>query len=180
MQSYPIWNKIQACIYKSSKCYGVKNDGLNEILIGTSAKNSHSFVRTRVTHKKHEDGTRTYHFYIDDKLYKKATLKKKDVKPLIELVADNIVNEEINSLREEANEYRIKRRDSIDSLTKKRVEAQNKLINVINPILADYSKKNSISMIIQKKNIIIGKSELEITDDILKILDKTLTTIDLN
>ena len=80
MQSYPIWNKIQACIYKASKCYGVKNDGLNEILIGTSAKNSHSFVRTRVTHKKHDDGTRTYHFYIDDKLYKKATLKKKEIK----------------------------------------------------------------------------------------------------
>ena len=86
----------------------------------------------------------------------------------------------INLLRKEANEYRIKRRDSINSLTKKRVDAQNKLINVIHPILADYSKKNSISMIIQKKNIIIGKSELEITDDILEILDKSLKTIDLN
>ena len=86
-RSYPIWNKIQACIYKASKCYGVKNDGLNEILIGTSARNSHSFVRTRVTHRKHEDGTRTYHFYLDDKLIKKATLKKKETKPLIELVA---------------------------------------------------------------------------------------------
>ena len=114
--SYPIWNKIQACIYKASKCYGVKSygsnevligtsrsnshsfvrtrvthkkhdDGSNEVLIGTSRSNSHSFVRTRVTHKKHEDGSRTYHFYIDDKLYKKATLKKKDNKPLIELVA---------------------------------------------------------------------------------------------
>ena len=86
----------------------------------------------------------------------------------------------INSLRKEANEYRIKRRDLINSLTKKRVDAQNKLIKAINPILADYSKKNSISMIIQKKNIIIGKSELEITNDILKILDKSLKTIDLN
>ena len=86
----------------------------------------------------------------------------------------------INLLRKEANEYRIKRRDLINSLTKKRVDAQNKLIKSINPILADYSKKNSISMIIQKKNIIIGKSELEITDDILEILDKSLKTIDLN
>ena len=33
--------------------------------------------------------------------YKKATLKKKDITPLIELVADNIFNEEINSLKEE-------------------------------------------------------------------------------
>ena len=86
----------------------------------------------------------------------------------------------INSLRKEANEYRIKRRDLINSLTEKRVEAQNKLIKTLNPILADYSKKNSISMIIQKKNIIIGKSELEITNDILEILDKSLKTIDLN
>ena len=86
----------------------------------------------------------------------------------------------INLLRKEANEYRIKRRDLINSLTKKRVDAQNKLINVINPILADYSKKNLISIIIQKKNIIIGKSELEITDDILKILDNSLNTVDLS
>ena len=75
MASYPIWNKITACIYKGSKCYGVRNDGTNEILIGTSKSNSHEFVKTRVTHKKHEDGTRTYHFYLDDKLIKKATLK---------------------------------------------------------------------------------------------------------
>ena len=30
MQSYPIWNKIEACIYKGDKSYGVKNDGQNE------------------------------------------------------------------------------------------------------------------------------------------------------
>ncbi len=84
MASYPIWNKITACIYKGSKCFGVRNDGLNEILIGTSKSNSHEFVKTRVTHKKHEDGTRTYHFYLDDKLIKKATLINEDCK--IELV----------------------------------------------------------------------------------------------
>tara|TARA_R110000782_G_scaffold146331_1_gene239100 strand:+ start:228 stop:485 length:258 start_codon:yes stop_codon:yes gene_type:complete len=84
MASYPIWNKITACIYKGSKCFGVRNDGLNEILIGTSKNNSHEFVKTRVTHKKHDDGTRTYHFYLDDKLIKKATLINQDCK--IELV----------------------------------------------------------------------------------------------
>ena len=74
MASYPIWNKIQACIYKAPKSYGVKSDGTNEILVGTSAKNSHSFINTRVTHRKNEDGTRTYHYYIDCKLYSKGVL----------------------------------------------------------------------------------------------------------
>ena len=113
---------------------------------------------------------------------KEEELKNKET--LIVSQKNVLSNEEfekkINSFRKEANEYRIKRRDLINSLTEKRVEAQNKLIKTLNPILADYSKKNSISMIIQKKNIIIGKSELEITDDILEILDKSLKTIDLN
>ena len=79
MKAYPIWNKIEACIYKSGKSYGVREDGRNQILIGTSSSNSHEFVKTRVTHKKHEDGSRTYHFYIDDQLYKTATLTGKDI-----------------------------------------------------------------------------------------------------
>ena len=31
MRTYPIWNKITACIYNSSKSYGVKDTGENEI-----------------------------------------------------------------------------------------------------------------------------------------------------
>jgi hypothetical protein len=79
MNSYPIWIKIQSCIYNAIKSYGIKDDGCSEVLIGTSASNSHSFVKTRITHKKHEDNTRTYHFYVDDKLIKTATLKDKDI-----------------------------------------------------------------------------------------------------
>ena len=113
---------------------------------------------------------------------KEEELKNKETSIVSQknVLSNEEFEKKINSLRKEANEYRIKRRDLINSLTKKRVEAQNKLIKTLNPILADYSKKNSISMIIQKKNIIIGKSELEITDDILEILDKSLKTIDLN
>tara|TARA_R100001244_G_C5145554_1_gene128732 strand:+ start:679 stop:960 length:282 start_codon:yes stop_codon:yes gene_type:complete len=84
-RSYPIWNKVTACIYKASKCYGIKSDGLNEILIGTSKSNSHSFVSTRVTHQKDDKGTRTYYFFIDGSLYKKATLRKNESQPFIEI-----------------------------------------------------------------------------------------------
>ena len=113
---------------------------------------------------------------------KEEELKKKETSIVSQknVLSNEEFEKKINSLRKEANEYRIKRRDLINSLTKKRVDAQNKLINTINPILAEYSKKNSISIIIQKKNIIIGKSELEITDDILKILDNSLNKVDLN
>ena len=85
MASYPIWNKITACIYKSGKSYGVKRDGLTEILIGTSKSNSHLFGKFRTTHRENEDGTRTFHLYLDDKLIKTAILKGKVID--IKLVA---------------------------------------------------------------------------------------------
>ena len=30
---YPIWNDVQACIYKSSKSYGVRNEGIVNIKV---------------------------------------------------------------------------------------------------------------------------------------------------
>ena len=53
-------------------------------------------------------------------------------------------------------------------------------VDGINPILAEYSTEKSISIIIQKKNIVLGKSDLDITNDILKIVDKKIKTIKLN
>lgn len=86
----------------------------------------------------------------------------------------------IVTLREKANKYRIERRDIIDNLTKKKIQATAKLLDQIRPILAEYSADKSISVIIEKKNIIIGKSELDITQDILSIVDKKISKIKIN
>ena len=76
MRMYPIWNKISACIYKGDKSYGVKVAGYVEVLVGTSAKNSHHFIDHKVTHRLMENGDRIYRFYVDDKLIKESILKK--------------------------------------------------------------------------------------------------------
>jgi len=86
----------------------------------------------------------------------------------------------IVSLREKANKYRIERRNVIDNLTKKKIQATSKLLDQIRPILAEYSAEKSISIIIEKKNIIIGKSELDITKNILSIVDKKISKIKIN
>ena len=40
--------------------------------------------------------------------------------------------------------------------------------------------KNSISLMIDKKNIVIGKTQLDITNDILELLNKKISNISLN
>ena len=86
---------------------------------------------------------------------------------------------QINDLREKAKKYRNTRNKNVNDLTNKRIEATAKILAKLNPILAKYSEKNGISLIIQKKNIIIGKSELDITDEILKIVNSEIKSISL-
>ena len=51
-------------------------------------------------------------------------------------------------------------------------------MNEINKILAEYAAANSISLVIQKKNIIIGKTELDITEQIMKEFNNQVKSID--
>tara|TARA_R100000781_G_scaffold112037_1_gene78951 strand:- start:43 stop:303 length:261 start_codon:yes stop_codon:yes gene_type:complete len=76
MKSYPIWNIVTACIYKGSKSYGVKETGEVEVRVGTSASNSHTFLRHTTTHRLLEDGSREYRFYINGECIKRAVLAK--------------------------------------------------------------------------------------------------------
>ena len=69
---------------------------------------------------------------------------------------------------------------SRNDLSKKRLKATKKILNVLNPILSEYSTKNSISLIIQKKNIIIGKSELDVTNQILDLVNAKIKSVKLN
>ena len=76
MRQYPIWNQVTACIYQSNKSYGVKETGEVEIRVGTSASNSHLFLRHSTTHRILENGDREYRFYIDGVCVRKAVLPK--------------------------------------------------------------------------------------------------------
>ena len=66
---------------------------------------------------------------------------------------------------------------SIDELKKRRIKLINKLSNSVNEILAKYSEEKKISFIMPKKNIVIGRSELDITNDILIIVDDKIKKI---
>ena len=86
----------------------------------------------------------------------------------------------IIDLRDKANKFRKERNDNINNLNNQRLEATSKMITLVRPILSEFSDKNSISLIIDKKNIIIGKTLLDITDDILKIIDEKIGKIPLD
>ena len=54
------------------------------------------------------------------------------------------------------------------------------MVVYLNKILGKYASENSISLVIQKKNIVIGKSEMDITKPILEIFNKEIKDVKVN
>jgi len=86
----------------------------------------------------------------------------------------------IDELRNMIKEYQIIREKKNKQLSLFSQKANKQVLNLISPILNEYSKKNSISIIFQKKNIVTGRSDLDITSDILKQLNDKIKKIDLS
>ena len=108
---------------------------------------------------------------------------KKEESDLIKqknVISNEEFERKLTLLRNKASDYQKKRNKFNDSINKKRLDATSQLVSLIQPILAEYANNNSISIIFQKKNIIIGKTELDITEDILKILNEKHKKISIN
>ena len=80
MRSYPIWNIVQACIYKSGKSWGSREESAVDVVVGTSAQNSHYFVSHKTTYRTHDDGTQEFRFYVDGVVVKRAIIEPKKLK----------------------------------------------------------------------------------------------------
>ena len=109
-------------------------------------------------------------------------LKKKDA----EIVKQqNILsmaeeNKMIQYLQKEIQIYRVKKENFRKEMAQKKLKATGQMVSSLNKILGQYADKNSISLIIQKKNIVIGKSDMDITKQILEIFNKEVKDVKLN
>ena len=67
---------------------------------------------------------------------------------------------------------------SLTKLNEIKINNTKKILKLLNPIITNYVDKNSISLVIPKKNIIVGKKNLEITSEIVKLLNDKVKSLD--
>ena len=84
-----------------------------------------------------------------------------------------------SELRKTVMKYQSDRRSSLEKIAKLRAEARAKLIKELDPILDNYIKENSISLIVDKKNIVKGRNDLDITNLIVEKLNKQVPSLNL-
>ena len=85
---------------------------------------------------------------------------------------------ELDKHKKNLSNYRNQKKDFIDNLNKKKTEYLKIVLDSLNPIISKYVEENEISLVLQKKNIIVAKKELDITIKILELLDNKLKKIE--
>jgi len=90
------------------------------------------------------------------------------------IISENDFQINIDKLKSEINIYNQNRKKMNEEFNKLKINSTNKLLKEINPILTKFSNENEISIILQKKDLLIGKTELDITDKIITIIDNEI------
>ena len=88
-----------------------------------------------------------------------------------------------NVITKEDYQNRIKDKDDVrlagNNLNIKKNNAQIKIFDQVTVLLEEYVKKNSITLLISKKSVVIGVSKNDITNDIVDILNKKIKKINI-
>ena len=109
-------------------------------------------------------------------------LKKEEIDLISKrnIMAREDFDKKVKVLNEEAQKYQDERRKWFDEITAKRNKARAEVLKTLDPIITEYFEQNKISLMLYKRNIAIGSSELDITDTIIDELNKKLPSIKLN
>ena len=86
----------------------------------------------------------------------------------------------VNGLRQKVSSLQKERNKLLESVAKDRRKAKNELLKNLNHIIEAYMQEKKIRLVIDKKNIILAYEKLDITKEIIKILNTKLQSIKLN
>ena len=118
---------------------------------------------------------------VNNKILKKLSaeeenLKKKEIKLISQknILSPSDFEVNFNKLKTEINEYNQNKNKIINNFSRKKTINTNEFFSAINKIIAEYSDIKDISIILQKKYLVLGKSELDLSDEIIVIIDKNI------
>ena len=89
------------------------------------------------------------------------------------------LNQKIKSLNNSLIQFKKTRENLNNELLKKKKKYTQEVVKILNPILTNYVENNSILIVFDKKNIVVGKKTLDITNDLIILLNKETKQIEL-
>ena len=90
------------------------------------------------------------------------------------IISKDELNKKISKFQVKLKNYKNLRLDEINLLKKKRNEDILNLLKSINPLIEKYMNENSISIIIDKKNIFIADKNFDISKNLIDLINTNL------
>ena len=118
----------------------------------------------------------------DKKFLQRDKSLKEEEKKLVakkKLISNDEYIAEVQKLRKKVSLLQGEKRKVIQDVANLRKEGREKLLKALTPIIETYMEKNNIRMVIDKKDVILADTKLEITSQIITILDKEIKSLNL-
>ena len=140
---------------------------MNESIAGKKAQN---YLRNLLknSNKKFNDTAKKLKEEENKIISQKNALSKEEYKKKADELRKKVFN--LNKSRDKA----------IKEVASKRKKAGDEMLKNLNPILGKYMEEKNISVVIDKKNVLMGNKKFEITSQIIEILNKEFKSINLN
>ena len=105
---------------------------------------------------------------------KKIIDEENEIKKLQNIISKEEFDKKIGQLKISLKNYNEEKKIILKEFKNTQNSELKIFFEKINPFLLSYMSEKSIDLLIEKKNIFIGKSNIDITRDILQIIDKEL------
>ena len=105
---------------------------------------------------------------------KKTKLKvsETDIKNKKNILKKEEIDVKINELNKLIKDYQISRNEYNNKIIEEKKKYSKEILKILNPILTNFVEKNKIKLVLKKKDVLVGAKFLDITDQILNLLNE--------
>ena len=89
-------------------------------------------------------------------------------------------DKKIKEINELVNNYNKFKSDMQNKIINEKKSYSSEILKILNPLLTNYVENNNINLVVEKKNILVGIKTLDITDNILSLLNNKTKELKIN
>ena len=115
-----------------------------------------------------------------DKTQKDLQNQEKQIIQQKKLISAEEYKKKVDELRKKVSELQKNRSNALGKISKQRAKAKNELLKNLEPIIQKYMQEKQIRMVLNKKDLIQADNKLDITKDIMVLLNEKIKSVKLD
>jgi len=99
---------------------------------------------------------------------------EEEIKKKQNIISEDELNKEISALKNKIKIFNSDKNNMVNELNKTKQESINAFFKKVSPIIQSYMDENSINILLDRKNVFIGRTNSDITKEIIKRINNQL------